>query len=213
VKAHNELREILICTDLIDQVLGYHLQAEREGLTYPGAEDDPRFIEAVQALRGRAAAPLIAELDTRTAFTLWSKAGSWAGAMELAGLDLLTKDTGLWEAVRNYAIQQASAGLLPLRIRNRLSPKCLDAIDTVCDRARKYTRMPGIDELKRMESFFANSGWSCKAVFRELGLYDPNTRQAMHEADRVKSPAERFKDASHWWRTKQNRQALTHTGR
>jgi hypothetical protein len=203
-KAYNELCKVLVCPDLVNQVLEYHFHCEKEGFVFPEAESNPLFLKAIETLRGRKTAPLITELDTRTAFTLWSKAGSWTGAMQLAGLDLLTDKDEIIKAIKHYAIQQASVDILPHEIKKNLSSECLDAINKVCNRARKYQRLPTNKDLKTTKPFFYHSAYTYKMVFAELGLYDPTMKITQQQ---------RRQDGIYWFQTSNMNEELIGTNK
>jgi hypothetical protein len=67
--------------------------------------------------------------------SFWSRAGSWAGAMLLAGFDPLEGER-LREAVTRYAIVRAAPELLPPEILRGMNAEAVNALRETCDLAR-----------------------------------------------------------------------------
>ena len=169
--AYKALCKTLVNNDIAAQVLRYHIDAERKRSIKKGAGEDELVDAALESLRGFEAAPLIADVETVAAYTLWSRAGSWLGAMELAGLDLpLTKD-GRRAAVNRYRAVHASVELLPEGVRKRLTQTALDALNEICKAANKRGRLLYDFEIPQdTGKAFKTSGYKVWELLRLVGL-------------------------------------------
>jgi hypothetical protein len=150
--------------------LAFYEERERQGRVFESSADDKTLAEALEVLRGCAEAPLMAELPAEAAFTLWSRAGSFSGALGLAGLDPLD-DEGRREAAMRYAIARATPDMLPQDIRARLKPAALDMLSLICDTARRLGRFPRSDELpKEYWKSLRTRSLNVRDCLRPLGL-------------------------------------------
>jgi hypothetical protein len=195
-EAYEKLCELLAAQDLADQILEYYVEAETRRLILPEAEDDPRFTEASQVMRGRLTAPLMAELPEKATYTLWTVSGSWTGALELCGLDPLDGDSRL-EAVTRYATANASPKLLSWKFRNRLTPECAGELNKICEAARELGRYPLASEIHReSQQFFHICGLVIWDVLENIGI--PATG-APKRNQKVMSGVEGWKVSARRW--------------
>jgi hypothetical protein len=195
--AYNALCQVLVCTDYADQVLTFHRECEEQRRIFADAEDDPKFQSALECLRGKKRAPLIIELPTRTAFELWRRAGSWTGAMKLAGLDVMNK-TQRQAAITQYILRTASPDKIPVEIRERLGPAAVQSIGDVCRRSRELGKFLTTAELpKNLKKRIRAAELTPWEVFAHMGVSlgkeRKNTRYAV-------SKVQKFKERTAWWR-------------
>ncbi|MDR2615462.1 MAG: hypothetical protein LBC28_02675 [Oscillospiraceae bacterium] len=106
-RAYAELHETLSNKFAVDIVLAYFNAAEQDRYIRDGAEDDAELTRAIETLRKMDTAPLMIDLPDETAYELWNRAGSWAGALTLAGLEPLD-ETRRREAAELYAATHES---------------------------------------------------------------------------------------------------------
>jgi len=127
--------------NLAVQLIRYHIAAERQSVIHDGAEDDTLVKKALEALNDYSCAPLMAEMDVDAAYTLWSRTGSWVGAMELAGLELPITKAERRKKIARYRAMHASPELLPETIRLNLTPAAIHTLTMICNMANKAGRL------------------------------------------------------------------------
>jgi hypothetical protein len=199
INAHRRLRDMSGRRGCAEQILEYYASAETRRLILPGAEEDPRFEEASQVMRGRLAAPLMAELPAEEAYALWTIAGSWSGALELCGLDPLDGDARR-KAVERYATANASPELMPEKYRERLTPECVAALEQICKMARKRGRYPLSDKIPdRARQLVNECGAVIWTVLDSMGI--PASDAPKPKKKKVLTGAEAWKASAQWRNT------------
>jgi hypothetical protein len=130
----------------------------------------------LELLRGRTIAPLMAELNVLQARTLWSRAGSWAGAMILAGLEPLTRKTRKI-AIKQYALRNVTPYLIPKPLREKIPPEAFGQLLAVCDQIHKDRRLPHMSTIpKECVAQLQGAGFSILDLFRQMGVHILGTR-------------------------------------
>ena len=168
--AYRELKEAFGSLDYVRQLLEFHFQAENDHFQRTGAEDDPCFIKAQEVFRGLTAAPLMAEIPEKEAYILWSIAGSWPGALILAGLDPPDENRRRQMAKR-YAIANASISLLPDKLRVEIPINCLDLAENLCKRARTTGKViKTMDIPDKYRKTFNEAGIDLYDVMYQIGI-------------------------------------------
>jgi hypothetical protein len=174
---YRELVRIMACVDLAEQILAAYIQAERDARIFDGADEDELFREAAESLYGLEAAPLMIEAPETDAITMWQRAGSWTGAMMLAGFEPLTVRSGLNTAIMRYSSSHASVEFLSSKTRALLPPNCIDLLRTFCDNAKaelRYTNTAETAQFKKIIApYIRKSNIERKYVLRQLGLCEP----------------------------------------
>jgi hypothetical protein len=155
------LSRMLACAEFANQILKHCVQNEYHAYIHDGAEDDERFIEVSEVLRGFDYAPLIAEVPENAAFTLWFIVGSWSGAAELCGLELLPKEQKQRRA-KLYATSHASPEFLPERVLAKLPPERLAQLQELCEEVRRRGNF--LEEDRKTEKTFRAMGVSLVAM-------------------------------------------------
>jgi hypothetical protein len=159
---------------IANRVIEYFAKAEQSCYILEGAEDSEELASAMEVLRGKLNPPLMVELPEETVRIIWQRAGSWTGAMKLAGLDPLTTKMRREAQVR-YAAANASIEHLPGRIRRGLSDEMLDTLARVCAIARKLKRpltSRDLSEnfLKEVRRQLHAQGCTLNTVLKRLGV-------------------------------------------
>ena len=177
--AYGKLCVLFVCAEFANQVLTHYIREENVKRIRDGAEDDGRFIEASESLRGYDYAPFIAEIPYKAAFALWAIAGSWAGAMELCGLEMANGKVRK-ELLARYAIARARPALAPEGIRSAMDGECYKILNELCERARTTGRY--IHENKINVNYkikFKQRGLKLESVLNDVGIppaYDMTRR-------------------------------------
>jgi hypothetical protein len=177
------------------RLLAFYTEAEKNCRLFAQVEDDGKFLAAAEALRGRRKAPLMAELSTRVAFALWARAGSYAGALKLCGLDPQSEDE-LAESVMRYAIRRASPDLLPDDILKVLSGECLSELRAICGRAQKHKRYPTLAEMRRLQRYLRPCGMRPGRIFNAMGF--PFDESGGKET-KPQTDVQKWKNRAYWW--------------
>jgi hypothetical protein len=151
-------------------VLTYYVDAESRHFTFDGAENDEKLKKVAAILRGMSVAPLIAEFPEAAAFTLWTRAGSWTGAMTLCGLKLLTEETGLRAALERYAVSRAATDLLTEPTLNSIPDSAKSKLSELCEILRVRGEYPGWNDVAKLRSELQRAGVSLKSALGEIGL-------------------------------------------
>jgi hypothetical protein len=199
ITARRRLRNMSEHRGCAEQILEYYAAAETRRLILPGAEDDPRFEEASQVMRGRLTAPLMAELPADEAYALWTIAGSWNGALELCGLDPLD-DNARRKAVERYAVANASPELMPQKYRKRMTPECVAALEQICKLARKRGRYPLSDKIPdSVRQLINKCGVIIWAVLDSMGI--PASDVPKPKKKKVLTGVEAWKANARWRNT------------
>jgi hypothetical protein len=202
--AYTALHDALGGKGATHRVVAYFKAAEESRYIRDGAEDDEELARAMEALRGMRTAPLMADLPEETACTLWRRAGSWAGALTLAGLDPLDEKQRRRAADR-YAAFDASPNKLPKKLRRRLSKRTYELLEETCELARRLRRCPTKDELPEglLASIRADE---CKVgeLLTKTGLVY-TAKDVSPPIKKKKKPEEmtkldHFFHRSNWWR-------------
>lgn len=169
-EAYIELIAALGSPDFVRQLLEFHFQAEENHYQKPGAENDPNFKKASEALRGMTAAPLMAQLPEKTAYILWAAAGSFSGALILSGLD--PPDEGRRrQLARQYALAHASITSLPDKLRVEIPMHCQDLAENLCKRARTTGKViKNMDIPDKYRKTFNEAGIDLYDVMYQIGI-------------------------------------------
>jgi hypothetical protein len=159
------------------QVLNYFDKAEKDRYIRKGAREDRELAELIKLLRGKREIPLMAELPYSAAYELWRRAGSWTGALTLAGIEPLRERLRL-KALRRYAAVNASAANLPGNMRGKLSEETLDMLSRLCAVARRLRRAPSPRELpegllRNLRKRIRSEGCSPNTVLSRAGVEYP----------------------------------------
>jgi hypothetical protein len=161
----------------VKQLLDYFDKAEKDRYVRPGARDDRELTETLKLLRGTRETPLMAELPYSAAYELWRRAGSWTGALTLAGLVPLRERLRI-KALRRYAAANASAAHLPGNMRSKLSDETMGMLAQLCAAARRLRRAPSPRELpegflKTLRKRIRSEGCSPNTVLSRAGVEYP----------------------------------------
>jgi len=122
------------------QIIRYHIAAEMQRVIKDSAEEDEQLKQAVESLRNRKRVPLMSDLNFDLAYTLWSRAGSWLGAMEFAGLDFNKPKVVDEKAIEYYRATHASPDLLTETVRKRLAPETMERLSLICKMTNQIGR-------------------------------------------------------------------------
>jgi hypothetical protein len=154
----------------MNQVLEVYRKYEARRRTVKKADLGPKFSKALEALRGKTVTPLMAELPFETAYILWQRAGSWTGALFMAGLDPLT-DAQRMAAVEQYALTNAKPSWIPKDIRRRFSPELVSQLSLECEKARNVGMFPHQNSIpKQLVIQLREKGYTAHKVFWYMGI-------------------------------------------
>ena len=202
-KAHNSFWRIIGNKEHAKQVLAFHVAKEKEHFVFPSARFELCIDKALEPLRGYTSAPLMAELSITDAFTLWRMAGSWNGALTLAGIDPLTESERK-AAVKRYIIDRASPEILPKTILKRYTPQGIAELQNICAAAKRSGNYPQNRDAVRLKEFVTDEYGekTVRATFSKLGFPSPSF---------TNTKVEKFKARSEWWRKSKKYLALQNT--
>ena len=171
--AHKAIGDILQNQASVDCLLENITDLETKCNIRICAYEDSELDKALEVFRGMYNAPLIADIEESTAHKIWELAGSWTGAITLAGLDLLTEKNGLAEAVEHYAAAHASTELLPEAERKKLDETAQSTLESICESARSEMRYAQLHEWQMAKDSLKQCGLRVYDVFVAIGLLLP----------------------------------------
>jgi hypothetical protein len=192
--------------------VAYFKAAEESRYIRDGAGDDAELARAIETLRKMDTTPLMIDLPDETAYELWNRAGSWAGALTLAGLEPLD-EARRHEAAKLYSITHASPKRISKKFLPQISKETYKMLEQACELARRLERCPTKDELpKELSAKLRADNCEPEAIFRQMGL----AQTFKDEAPKKKSKKgavtlkkiERFRNSSYWWRNTKKYKAL-----
>jgi hypothetical protein len=172
--ARHELRDALGDSEIVELVLSHFMSEEQKRYIRDGANTDRILAQLLTPIRKFPRAMLMAELPEKAAGEIWRRAGSWHGAMELAGHNPLRPKEKL--AVQKfYAATNASVYNLPAKMLNKLSPLSLDELTRLCELSRKLRRPPQPHELpdkflRTLKARMHSEGVSPNTVLLRAGI-------------------------------------------
>jgi len=166
----NELGSHVFAT----QIISYHISAEMQCLINNDAENDQLTINALEVLRGHTHVPLMAEIEFDAAYTLWSRVGSWLGAMSLAGLEPVPTEAERRKISDRYRATHASVELLQDKVRKRLNSRALSNLIHICRTANEAGRLLYDFEFSPdTVRIFKECGFTLHSLLRFVGLSQP----------------------------------------
>jgi hypothetical protein len=169
-KLHNEFHRAMGGDNPAVLIMNFYRDCEAQCRILKNARQDPQVIAALKSLSGRAKVPLMAELPTEMAFTLWSRVGSWSGALILAGLSPMD-DGQLMSASRRYAANHVSPQLLSQEIRDQLPSGTMRALSNFCANIRKYGDYPTQKEIpKKLVTQINAAKFAVHRIFWLMGI-------------------------------------------
>jgi hypothetical protein len=169
-KAYSGLSQALRYSEYMNSVLEVYRKYEARRRTIKKADLGQKFLEALETLRGKTVAPLMAELPFETAYILWARAGSWTGALSMAGLDPLT-DAQRAAAVERYALTNARPVWIPKDIRRKFSPELVSQLSLECEKARNIGVFPHQNSIpKQLVAQLREKGYTAHKIFWYMGI-------------------------------------------
>jgi hypothetical protein len=169
-KAYEDLSQALRGQKYASPVLEIYRDYETQCRTFDPVDPDPEFSDALEVLRGQTVTPLMMELPVETAYILWARAGSWAGALSLAGLPPLT-DGQRAAAVERYAAANASLSWIPKDIRMKFSRKLLSQLSAECDKVRETGVFPHQNSIpEQLVIQLKEKHFSARKIFWYMGV-------------------------------------------
>jgi hypothetical protein len=197
--AYDALCKVLISPERADQTLDLYRDCEARRRIFKNARNDPKLTVSLEALRGMEQAPLMMELPTTTAYDLWARAGSWTGALALAGLAPLD-DRQRQTAIEQFALENADPSMIPPEVRKKLSPKTIKRIADVFTQSRQLGRMLSSREFPDgLINNIQKAGFSVKTIFRYMGIkLTKNNKNETREEHQRK--VQNFLNQSYGWR-------------
>ena len=171
VIADNELNKLFGDGRLARQVLDFHTLCEKHRVLREGAEDSEDLPGLLEILRAWESAPLVAELPFNGALAFWKLAGSWMGALTLAGLEP-HNSTAHKFAKKRYLLANMRADALSEKIKKMLTATDLAELDGIFEKARKSGTNIIASELTALPcaESFAEHGLNIVNYLKKAGL-------------------------------------------
>jgi hypothetical protein len=177
-KLQSEFHRAIGADKPASRIMSFYRDCEAQCRVFKNARQDPQVIAALKVLsdrtkvlRGKTKVPLMSELPTETAFLLWSRVGSWSGALTLAGLKPMDNKQ-LLDATRRYAVKHVSPELLSQEIQDQLPPETMSALSVFCANIRKYGKYPMRKDISpKLVTQIKAAGFTVHRLFWLMGIH------------------------------------------